>query len=199
MTIAPVQPRTLKAFKAMFALGARFEVVDHWIERYRGTVRVVTKQQTIGYQFKREGEMDAAPSHSPYPKRSEVTFHDDGTFTVRPADLTAKGGFWTLRPLPYDPSPTPAPVSAPPPAPLSRTEAMELAKRKSRYGHRDWIVWSEGDEGKAEQITADGVRRAIKAGRFTLVKGGNTFMSVAPPMAEIMASNLDAGWYTHGN
>lgn len=44
-------PGTLKAFKAAITPGLRILVIDHWVERYRNTVRTVGKVQTNGYWF----------------------------------------------------------------------------------------------------------------------------------------------------
>jgi hypothetical protein len=56
---------------------------------------------------------------------------------------------------------------------MTAQEAYELANRKSRYGHRDWLVW-KGRNGQyhAELTTRDSFKAALLAvgtqGRFTL-------------------------------
>lgn len=58
---------------------------------------------------------------------------------------------------------------------------FQIAKRKSRYGHRDWIVWRERS-GKqvAETFSAEAVKKAMlacgTAGHFFRLSGGISYM-----------------------
>lgn len=93
---------TLKNFKEAFKVGAKLRAESHWIQRNSGVVRTVTKQQGNGYFFIQDGFFKAdgvTPERfwSPYPSKSELTFNEDGSFTVRPTDGVERGVFWTLR------------------------------------------------------------------------------------------------------
>jgi hypothetical protein len=47
---------------------------------------------------------------------------------------------------------------------MTAQEAYTLAKRKSRFGHRDWIVWKDRNgEFHAELATADSFKAAMLA------------------------------------
>ena len=48
--------KTLADLKRNIRPGMRLRVADHWLERYRGTTRVVTRVQTNGYWFRQGGE-----------------------------------------------------------------------------------------------------------------------------------------------
>lgn len=93
---------TLKEFKEQFKVGAKLRAEAHWLERHVGTERTVVKQQCNGYFFTQDGSLksdDVTPERfwSPFPSKAELTFHDDGSFTVRPSDGVDRGTFWTLR------------------------------------------------------------------------------------------------------
>ncbi|HYF09529.1 MAG TPA: hypothetical protein VD970_18055 [Acetobacteraceae bacterium] len=62
---------------------------------------------------------------------------------------------------------------------MTGTEAFELATRKARFGHRDWIVWQERDGSyRAEARAPAAVKRALLAngtkGRAWWVVGAST-------------------------
>jgi hypothetical protein len=44
---------------------------------------------------------------------------------------------------------------------MTLQEAFDLAVRKARYGHKDWIVWTDGKEGFAELCTAEAVKSGL--------------------------------------
>jgi len=48
---------------------------------------------------------------------------------------------------------------------MTGSEARELAKRKARYGHNDWIYWKDKATGEwhAEKETSASVKRALLA------------------------------------
>ncbi len=48
---------------------------------------------------------------------------------------------------------------------MTGTEARELAIRKARYGHNDWIIWKDKTTGDwhAEKETSASVKRALLA------------------------------------
>jgi hypothetical protein len=47
---------------------------------------------------------------------------------------------------------------------MKNTEAFELAKRKARYGHRDWVVYKDRDgEFHAAQMSSESVKAAMLA------------------------------------
>lgn len=66
---------TLKAFKAAIKVGMQIRVTDHWVERWRGSVRTVVAVQGNGYWFKHLGERDRCWAE--FPKASQLQF--DGT------------------------------------------------------------------------------------------------------------------------
>lgn len=92
---------TLKDWKAQHVVGRKIRVIDHWIEKLRGTVRTITKVQGNGYWFKTDGEENAVTMWSPYPKAAQIAHHDDGSFTVDAGqslriDQTYSRVYWTL-------------------------------------------------------------------------------------------------------
>ncbi len=96
------QPQTLKDFKARFRVGVKLRCDDHWLPRHIGVVRTIVKSQGNGYFFTQTGSFKGdgvTPERywSPFPKKPELTFNDNGTFTVRPEDGVVRGVFWTLR------------------------------------------------------------------------------------------------------
>ena len=42
-------------------------------------------------------------------------------------------------------------------------EAHATAGRKARYGHGPWVVWKEGDTGRAERATPETIKAAMLA------------------------------------
>ena len=99
-----VATMTLKDWKAQFVVGAKFEVIDHWVADMVGSTREVVKVQGNGYWFHDNVVRTSNQSRvwSDWPKRNELTFNDNGTFTLRPLDIAHKNGFWTLRPIKSD-------------------------------------------------------------------------------------------------
>lgn len=86
---------TLEEFKDMFAVGARFECTAHWQEKHVGKVRTVVKQQRNGYFYTVAGINDDRRLWSDFPKRSQLAFHEDGSFTFFPGESRT----WTIRPV----------------------------------------------------------------------------------------------------
>lgn len=84
---------TLKAFKGAIREGMQIEVVDHWIERYRGTVRTVGKVQGNGYWFTQPNEEKRCWGE--FPKATQLLF--DGSIAKVVIDEERS---WTLRLLP---------------------------------------------------------------------------------------------------
>lgn len=79
--------------------------------------------------------------------------------------------------------------------------ATQTAIRKARYGHRDWIVWTDRQgTHHAERVTAEAVKAAMLAigtqGHFRLYSGGSPHpMMVDWRIANIMRRNYLAGYY----
>jgi hypothetical protein len=77
---------TLRAYKDAAKVGTRMRVLEHWIPRYGGTERVITKVQRNGYYF---DVVDPATQQVTYqrhwtdfPKASQMTF-DGRILSVR--------------------------------------------------------------------------------------------------------------------
>ena len=63
---------------------------------------------------------------------------------------------------------------------MTGNEAREIAKRKARYGHSDWIIWKDGaDEYHAAKASAATVKQALLAvgtqGRFNCYQASNAW------------------------
>ena len=79
-------------------------------------------------------------------------------------------------------------------------EAHELARRKSRYGHRDWIVWRERDGTfRAEVRSPAAIRKALlangtKGRRWWVFHGSSGVASIGFwAMGLIMLRNAKVG------
>ena len=86
--------------------------------------------------------------------------------------------------------------------------AYATAKRKARYGHRDWLVWMVADGSyRVSQIATETLTQAvkesarIKRGRKTKLvctmvdRLHGHFYYVSPGLAKIWSANLAAGHY----
>lgn len=93
---------TIKEFKAQFVVGARLLCTEHWIAKNANVHRTITKAQGNGYFYTQDGffKPDGTTLErywSPFPKKTELTFHEDGRFTICPEGGNARVMFWTLR------------------------------------------------------------------------------------------------------
>lgn len=83
---------------------------------------------------------------------------------------------------------------------MTNVEAYELARRKSKYGHKDWIVWKNTDgEFQAEAKSADSLTKAMESigedGRFSCMEASvGTGMIVNRDIAQIMLNNTQYGY-----
>lgn len=91
---------TLKQFKAAIKVGMAIEVLDHWLPKYIGTMRHVTKVQGNGFFFTMGGSPERC--WSPFPRASELRFVD-GVAHVLCKESPRRGPrFWVFR---LDPPP----------------------------------------------------------------------------------------------
>lgn len=93
---------TLKQFKDQFVVGAKIHCDGHWISRHVGKDRTIVKVQGNGFFFHQTGSFKpdgVTPEMfwSPFPKKRELTFNDDGSFTIRPENGAERSMFWTER------------------------------------------------------------------------------------------------------
>lgn len=76
---------------------------------------------------------------------------------------------------------------------------IDLAKRKAKYGHRDWILWETGsgswETAKASLESIRVMAKAVHLGRkgFLVHANCGTLAKVFPRLARIMLSNAKAG------
>ena len=82
-------PISWAAIRRQIIVGTRIEVLDHWRDHdprftgrppYAGTVRTVAKAQQKAYMYRAAG----GPVWGNLPPASEVTVHDDGSWTQWP-------------------------------------------------------------------------------------------------------------------
>ena len=81
-------------------------------------------------------------------------------------------------------------------------DAYAIGKRKSFYGHRNWVCWTDKQGVRhAALVSYDTIKRAMLAcgtqGYFTVYANGtghNGYWSIA----SIWLANLKAGYYLHG-
>ena len=71
----------IKALKLAMRKDRLVKVVDHWSDNVKGSIRKVTKTQGNGYWY----TIGSDPKRlwADYAKRSQATFHDDGTITFQ--------------------------------------------------------------------------------------------------------------------
>jgi hypothetical protein len=56
----------------------------------------------------------------------------------------------------------PLPKREPEPRPATYGDALTLARRKARYGHRNWIVWTDKQgQPQAEKVTPETMKRCL--------------------------------------
>jgi hypothetical protein len=69
---------TLKAYKEAAKVGTRMRVLEHWVPRYHGSERIVTKVQNNGYWFDvvdpATGQIMDTRHWAEFPKASQMTF-----------------------------------------------------------------------------------------------------------------------------
>jgi hypothetical protein len=93
-------------------------------------------------------------------------------------------------------------------AAMYNQDAYDLANRKARATHRNWIVWcTEGNYGpgihwEAAEISEDSLARAVAAvgpeGKFALVQHRKPYYWIArPSVVPAWIANLKAGQYSH--
>lgn len=82
--------------------------------------------------------------------------------------------------------------------------AFQLAERKARYGHRDWLVWQdEAGEWTTDRATLATVRtmaNAVHRGRKAFLVHANcgTLAKVYSRLARTMLSNAKRGFMYQG-
>jgi hypothetical protein len=81
---------------------------------------------------------------------------------------------------------------------MTNTEAFALARRKARYGHRDWLVWKGRDGAwNAAVRSPASIKRAMLAagtkGRWHLISDGGPSQIGFWAMGLIMLRNAKVG------
>lgn len=75
--------QSLSALRRAVIVGTRIDVLDHWNPSLKPLrPRIVEKTQGNGYWFRHDGKRFWAE----WPKASEITFNEDGSYTVRYGD-----------------------------------------------------------------------------------------------------------------
>lgn len=83
-------------------------------------------------------------------------------------------------------------------------EAFALAKRMSRYSHRDWIVWrvSDGTWKTAklrmeslEECMSEATGSETRPGYFSCIGGDGIGQTVGPNLAKVWMGNMKSGHF----
>ena len=74
---------------------------------------------------------------------------------------------------------------------------LKIATRKARYGHRDWLYWSDSVGNKYyKPMSVSSIEEAIKVtdGNFTLIAANSGHLhKINRDIAQIMLSNAKLG------